>query len=113
MLWHENIVWHVNCLFIGCELPAAVGLNVYRNFSQSQFNLTACTLVGLRRYTMHLVALCIIQLNSFLMTLRRKNIVAVLATSMSKMETQLIRDKEFFPPEFYNLIVVGKVDFIF
>lgn len=44
--------------------------------SEMQFNLTTCTLIGLRRYTMHLVALCIIQLNSFLMTLRRKNVAS-------------------------------------
>lgn len=44
--------------------------------SEMQFNLTACTLIGLRRYTMHLVAVCIIQVNSFLMTLRRKNVAS-------------------------------------
>jgi hypothetical protein len=44
--------------------------------SEMQFNLTALCLVGLRRYSMHLVAVAIIQLNSFLMTLRRKNVAS-------------------------------------
>lgn len=41
-----------------------------------QIYLTAGCLVGYRRYTMHLVALFVIQLNAFLMTLRRKNVAS-------------------------------------
>ncbi|CAB9519807.1 expressed unknown protein [Seminavis robusta] len=44
--------------------------------SEMQFNLTALSLIGARRYTMHLVGVVIIQLNSFLMTLRRKNVAS-------------------------------------
>jgi hypothetical protein len=43
-------------------------------FSVLQFEATAMCLVGPRRYTIHLAMITIIQLNAFLMTLRRKNI---------------------------------------
>jgi hypothetical protein len=42
--------------------------------SEMQLYLTACCLVGYRRYTLHLLAVAVIQINSFLMTLRRKNV---------------------------------------
>lgn len=44
--------------------------------SQMQIFLTAFCLVGYRRYTLHLVALFVIQVNAFLMTLRRKNVAS-------------------------------------
>jgi len=44
--------------------------------SEMQFQLTAICMVGVRRYTMHLTAVAVIQLNSFLMTLRRKNVAS-------------------------------------
>lgn len=42
--------------------------------SEMQLMLTAFCIVGYRRYTLHLLALFNIQVNSFLMTLRRKDI---------------------------------------
>ena len=44
--------------------------------SECQFSLTAACLIGMRRYSVHLGALMIIQCNSFLMTLRRKNVAS-------------------------------------
>lgn len=44
--------------------------------SEMQFNLTAICLVGIRRYSLHMTAVFIIQCNSFLMTLRRKNVAS-------------------------------------
>lgn len=35
-------------------------------------------------------------------TQRQKNAIATIATSVSKLETQIIRDKEYFPQEFNN-----------
>jgi hypothetical protein len=42
--------------------------------SEMQLYLTAFCIVGYRRYTLHLLAVAVIQTNSFLMTLRRKNV---------------------------------------
>lgn len=42
--------------------------------SEMQIILTSFCIVGYRRYTLHLVAVSVIQINSFLMTLRRKNL---------------------------------------
>ena len=42
--------------------------------SEMQLYLTAFCIVGYRRYTLHLLAVAVIQCNSFLMTLRRKNV---------------------------------------
>ena len=42
--------------------------------SEMQLILTAFCIVGYRRYTLHLLAVSVIQTNSFLMTLRRKNV---------------------------------------
>lgn len=44
--------------------------------SECQFALTAACLIGMRRYSIHLGAVMIIQCNSFLMTLRRKNVAS-------------------------------------
>ena len=44
--------------------------------SEMQFQLSAICLVGMRRYTLHLTAVTVIQVNSFLMTLRRKNVAS-------------------------------------
>lgn len=44
--------------------------------SEMQFLATASCLCGYPRYTMQLVVLAIIQINSFLMTLRRKNVAS-------------------------------------
>jgi hypothetical protein len=45
-------------------------------FSMIQFYATASFLFGVRRYTMQFILVFIIQLNAFLMTLRRKNIIS-------------------------------------
>lgn len=42
--------------------------------SEMQLFLTAYCLVGYRRYTLHLVAVFVIQITSFLLTMRRKNV---------------------------------------
>jgi hypothetical protein len=44
--------------------------------SEMQLFLTAFCITGYRRYTLHLVAVTIIQMNSFLMTLRRKHVAS-------------------------------------
>ncbi|CAB9531486.1 unknown protein [Seminavis robusta] len=42
--------------------------------SEVQIYLTAYCIVGYRRYTLHLLAISIIQCNAFMMTMRRKNV---------------------------------------
>ncbi|CAB9521697.1 expressed unknown protein [Seminavis robusta] len=42
--------------------------------SEMQIYLTALCVVGYRRYTLHLLAISVIQCNAFLMTLNRKNV---------------------------------------
>ncbi|CAB9517804.1 expressed unknown protein [Seminavis robusta] len=44
--------------------------------SEVQIYLTAYCIVGYRRYTLHLLAISIIQCNAFMMTMRRKNVAS-------------------------------------
>lgn len=44
--------------------------------SEMQLGLTGLCLIGMRRYSVHLGAVMIVQCNSFLMTLRRKNVAS-------------------------------------
>jgi len=56
------------------DLPAHPAIKVFYSFMQ--FGGTAACLWGLRRYSMMLYFCFVMQVNSFLMTLRRKNLVS-------------------------------------
>lgn len=92
----KNCLWHMDILIVlaTCALAdlGSMSQGKYRSStirgasfsdpyeqwfaSEMQIYLTSFCLVGYRRYTVHLVALCVIQCNSFLMTLRRKNVAS-------------------------------------